>query len=226
MKTILLERCASTNDEIKKYLPLREDLVLCAERQTGGRGTKGRSFSSEEGGVYCSFLTFHESLPAAEAFRIMAHAATAVCRTAKFFGADPEIKWPNDVYVSGRKLSGILIENALSGEKIDHSIVGIGLNVSNDLSSLGGIAINLSEAAGHFLSVGEVRGALFQNFEKESTLEEYLSFVRFLGKTVRVREGEREYEAVALRILRDGRLNISAGEGERILSAAEIDLKL
>lgn len=225
MKTILLNETTSTNDEAKKFLPMREDLVVCAARQTGGKGTKGRSFLSDEGGLYCSFLKFYKKLPASEAFRIMAHAATTVCRTAKFFGADPEIKWPNDVYAQGRKLSGILIENGFLGEEIDHSIVGIGINVSNDLSALGGIAVNLSEAAGRALSLQEVRSVLIGNFERESSFEEYLSFVRFLGRTVRVTEGGRTYEAVARRILRDGRLEIEA-EGIRALSAAEIALRL
>ena len=225
MKIILLNETTSTNDEAKKFLPMREDLVVCAARQTGGKGTKGRSFLSDEGGLYCSFLKFYKKLPASEAFRIMAHAATAVCRTAKFFGADPEIKWPNDVYAQGRKLSGILIENGFLGEEIDHSIVGIGINVSNDLSALGGIAVNLSEATSRTLSLQEVRSALIGNFERESSFEEYLSFVRFLGRTVRVTEGSRTYEAVARRILRDGRLEIEA-EGIRALSAAEIALRL
>lgn len=226
MKTILLDSCISTSDEVKKFLPMREDVVVCAKRQTGGRGTKGRSFLSEEGGVYCSFLKFYRSLPAAEAFRIMAHAATAVCKTVKFFGADPEIKWPNDVYALGRKLSGILIENAFSGETIDHSIVGIGINVCNDVSALGGIAVSLSEAAGRLLSTEEVRGILVQNFEKESTFEEYLSFVHFLGRTVRVTEGGSTYEALALHILEDGRLEVAVEGRTRALSAAEISLRL
>ncbi len=211
MKTILLESTSSTNEYIKKFLPLGEDVALCAVRQTAGRGTKGRSFLSEEGGVYCSFLNFYRDFPASEAFRIMAHAAVSVCRTAKFFGAEPSVKWPNDIFAKGRKLAGILIENALFGEKISCSIVGIGLNVANDVSALGGIAISLAEAAGKPLSPKEVRPVLIDNFSRKSDLQEYLSFVRFWGKEVRVTEGERCYTAIAERVLEDGRLEIKEG---------------
>ncbi len=226
MKTILLETVSSTNEYIRKFLPFREDVVVCAARQTGGMGTKGRSFLSEEGGVYCSFLKFYGDLPAAEAFRVMAHAAVAVCRTAKFFGARPAVKWPNDVFAAGRKLAGILIENGLAGGRIDHSVVGIGLNVSNDVSALGGIAISLSEAAGRSLSAERVRDVLIANFARESRFEEYLSFVGFLGKEVLIAEEKRVYPAIARRILEDGRLEIAEGEEVRALSAAEIDLKI
>lgn len=226
MKIHLIEETVSTNDEVKKFLPQREDLVVCARRQTGGRGTKDRSFLSEEGGVYCSFLKFYNDFPASAAFNVMAHAALSVCETARAFGADPEIKWPNDVYALGRKLSGILIENTFSGEYLDHSVVGVGLNVSNDVSALGGLAVNLSEAAGRALSPGEVREALIKNFEKESDFEAYLSFVRFLGKTVRVTEGGMTYEATAICVEKDGRLVVETEGKVRALSAAEISLRL
>jgi BirA family biotin operon repressor/biotin-[acetyl-CoA-carboxylase] ligase len=44
----------------------------------------------------------------------------------------PLIKWPNDIYASGKKLCGILIENALSGGKVQHSVIGIGMNVNEE----------------------------------------------------------------------------------------------
>lgn len=225
MKLIQLDSVDSTNDYIKRFLPARENTVVCARTQEKGRGTKGRSFLSNEGGVYLSVLTFYgESAP--QAFSVMAHAAVAVCRTARFFGAKPAVKWPNDVLVGGRKLSGILIENGVKGGKVDYSIVGIGLNVTGDLSSLGGIAVTLSEAAGRPLTVEEVREKLVECYGRPSTFEEYLSFVGFLGEKVAVSEGERHYEAVARRILADGRLEIEQNGTLRALSSAEITLRL
>lgn len=226
MKIEFIDSVSSTNEYIKKYLSTGENVIVCARTQTGGKGTKGRSFLSSEGGVYLSALQFYENFPAEHAFRIMAHAAVSVCRTAEAFGLNPEIKWANDVLVTGRKLSGILIENGFSEGKIAWSIVGIGVNAENDLSGLGGIAVSLSEATGRRVTAIETRGKLIQNYCRESSFEEYLSYIRFLGKTVQVTEGERVYEAAARRVLPDGRLEIQTESGVRALSSAEISLKL
>lgn len=226
MKIELLDEVDSTNVYIKKYIAAGENAIVCAGRQTGGKGTKGRSFFSAEGGVYLSALTFYETLPAERAFEIMTHAAVSVCRTAQKFGVSPEIKWPNDVLVDGKKLCGILIENGISAGAVKYSIVGIGLNVSNDVSALGGIAVNLSSAAGKPCLVGDVRDELIRSYGKRSDFPEYLSFVRFLGHEVTVTEGERVYRATARNILSDGRLEVEESGVTRRLSSAEISLRL
>lgn len=226
MKIELLEVTSSTNDYIKRYLERGENVIVSARRQTGGKGTKGRSFLSDEGGVYLSALTFYKNVSAADAFRVMAHAAVAVCRTAEAFGVFPEIKWANDVLAGGKKLAGILIENVFRGAYLHASIVGIGLNAENDVSALGGIAVSLSELAGKKIFADEAREALIEAYLRESTFEEYLSRVRFLGRTVRVTEGDRQYEATAKEILCDGRLLIEEDGAPRALSAAEIRIRL
>ncbi len=225
MKIEFLEETDSTSKYIKRYVPFRENVAVCAKRQTGGRGTKGRSFLSEEGGVYLSFLTFYEDLPAAQLFRVMAHAAVSVCRTAERFGVFPRIKWSNDILAGGKKLCGILIENRLEGDRVDYSIVGIGLNVTNDVTPLGGVAARLSDYVPE-VRAEEVRVELLRRYGEPSTFNDYLSRVDFLGKSVRVVEGEREYIAVARRILADGRLEVEQDGAVRALSSAEISLRL
>lgn len=225
MRIELVEETDSTNEYVKRYLPARENVIVCARRQTGGRGTKGRSFLSEAGGVYLTALLFHENVPADKAFLVMAHAAVAVCRTAERYGVSPQIKWANDVLVGGRKLCGILIENGLKGDLLDHSIVGVGLNAENDVSALGGIAVNLSEAAGRKISADEAREALIAEFCRSSSFEEYLARVKFLGREVTVEENGRTYRAVATAVLPDGRLEVRTSDGTaRRLSSAEIKL--
>lgn len=226
MRIELLKEVDSTNDYIKKYLDGGEDVIVCAERQSGGKGTKGRSFLSKEGGVYLSALKFYKELSAGEAFKIMTHAAVAVCRTVEHFGVTPEIKWANDVLVQGRKICGILIENMLRENRVHASIVGIGLNVYNDLTGLNDIAVSLSEAAGARFSVERVQNILIENYQRESTMQDYLSYVKFLGREITVFEGEREFRATAQRILPDGRLEISESGFHRVLSAAEIKIRV
>ncbi len=224
MKIERLPSVPSTNDYIRKYLPARENIALFADVQTAGKGTKGRSFLSDMGGVYLSILVFYEDMAPANAFRIMAHAAVSVCRTLEGCGISPEIKWPNDVRVSGKKIAGILIENGLREGKIDHSVIGIGLNVKNDVSALGGIAVNMESLLHDPPSAEEVGKALLENFRRPSAFGEYLSHAHFLGNRIRVREGEEEYFATARRILPDGRLEIDRGGKVFALSSAEITI--
>ncbi len=226
MKIERLNEIDSTNLYIKRYLSSGQDVVVCARTQSEGRGTKGRSFLSQKGGVYLSKLTFYDKLPAQEGFAVMRNAAVAVCRTLKKYGVQPQIKWPNDILVNGKKLCGILIENVFSGNALRASIVGIGLNVTNDVSPLSEIATSILQETGKVYGVDEVTQELIKQLDLSSTVEEYRSFVHFLGKEVRVTEGENEYLATALSIEEDGRLRIRADAGEKVLSAAEISLRI
>ncbi len=222
MRIEYLDVATSTNDVVRSYLSGGEDVIVCAERQTGGRGTKGRSFLSERGGVYLSALTFYENLPASRAFEVMAHAAVAVCRTAETFGVRPLIKWANDVYAAGRKLSGILVENIIEGGKVKASIVGIGLNAENDVSALGGIAVSLRELSDMPFTAETVRAELIRNLRLSSDFSEYTRRVGYLSETVTVSENGREYRAKLRRVLPDGRLEIEEGGRVRALSSAEL----
>ena len=103
----------STNEYAKTKRQEGKDLIVTAKRQIGGRGTKGRSFSSEEGGVYLTKLSFYDNFPAKEAFKIMAQAAVAVCETLQYYGLQPKIKWVNDVYVNDKKICGIFCKQLL-----------------------------------------------------------------------------------------------------------------
>lgn len=223
MKVVLLREVGSTNDEVKKYLGGGESVIVCAERQTCGRGTKGRSFLSEQGGVYLSALTFYRDLPASRAFEIMAHAAVAVCKTAEDLGLSPEIKWANDVLLGGRKLAGILTENILSENRVKASVVGIGLNVNNDVSPLGGVACSLSEY-GNF-SVPAVRDRLIFHYTEESSFGEYLSRLKFLGERIVIEQNGKTFPAIARAVREDGRLEADCGGKICLFSAAEIKLR-
>ena len=100
-KRVHFERIASTQDYAKEQRANKQDLIVTADVQTGGKGTKGRSFESGKGGVYLSKLSFYQNFPAQDAFQIMAGAASAVCETLQGLGLAPVIKWPNDIFVNG-----------------------------------------------------------------------------------------------------------------------------
>ncbi len=226
MRIKRLRETPSTHDEVKRYLPDGREVIVCAKKQTKGRGTKGRSFLSNEGGIYLSHLKFYRDVPAKNTFQVMMNAAVAVCRTVEAFNLSPSVKWPNDILVGGKKICGILIETVLSGEFLHASIVGIGLNVCNGLDELSTVATSICEQTGKRISVAKVENILVKNLKKVYSAQEYAGYLHFLGKEVTVVEGECSYVALAKEVTSDGRLVVRTGEGEKTLSAAEISLRV
>ena len=132
-----LDVCGSTNAVLSDMPDAEGATVVAARRQTAGRGQRGASWEAQPG----ANLTFSQlfrpsSLHAAKQFELSMLISLAVADTIdsvlKLANCDKraKIKWPNDIYIDDYKISGILIENKLSGACIDRSIAGIGLNVN------------------------------------------------------------------------------------------------
>ena len=219
-----LAKVDSTNEYIKKYLKKRKDALVRADEQTAGKGTKGRSFISQKGGLYLSKLTFHEGLAVKDAWSIMVDSAMAVVKTLLAFNVEPQIKWPNDIWVNGKKICGILIQNGFCGDMVDYSLVGIGINVNNEIADeIKDIAISLKQALGKEISVESFFLSLMLNFVSGSSIEDYKRFSAVLGKKITVTKGDVVYEAVAEDILNNGALKLTNGE---LLYAGEVGLKV
>ena len=222
MKTISVKSIDSTNTYLKKLKKPKEDTLIIAKKQTGGRGTKGRSFICEEGGVYMSLLKLYPC-KAEESFSIMMNSAVAVVKTLSAFDIKAKIKWPNDIIVNGKKICGILIENVFEGDEVARSIVGIGLNVNNPIAKeIEDIAISTKEVLSKELSVETVVATLAYNLYQPSTYEEYKKHLLYLGEEVTVITQKSTYRAFIDDILPNGNLKTSEGE---ILSAAEITIR-
>ena len=227
IKRISLKEVASTNDYAKARRGLGEDLIVTAKRQTGGRGTKGRSFVSEKGGVYLTALRFYEEYPAKQAFGLMASAAVAVCKTLESFGIKPVIKWANDIHVNGKKICGILVENTFSGENIRCAVTGIGLNVNNCLpDELKEIATTLREETGKKLSVKGVIKRLIANLQENYPVEEYLNRLGYMGRRVELVLGDERVPATLLCVDNEGRLWAETDGKKRGFVAAEVSVIL
>lgn len=227
IKRIHFDEIGSTNEYAKQLRTLGQDAVVTADRQTGGRGTKGRSFSSNVGGVYVTKLTFYRDLPAREAFKIMAGAAVAVCETLEFYGLRPVIKWVNDIYVNDKKICGILIENVFSGNRVSSSIVGIGLNVCNILpNDLEHIATTMSQTLNKDVSVSEVRERLIANLSAQKGVDEYLKRIGYMNRQATVIFGENSMPATLLSVDEEGGLWAEIDGEKRRFAAAEVSLRL
>lgn len=222
MKTISVASIDSTNTYLKKLKKPNEDTLIIAKKQTGGRGTKGRSFICEEGGVYMSLLKLYPC-KAEESFSIMMSSAVAVVNTLHAFDINAKIKWPNDIIVNGKKICGILIENVFEGEYVSKSIVGIGLNVNNPIADeIKDIAISTKEVLGKEISVETVTATLAYNLYQQTTYEEYKKHLLYIGEEVTIITQKSTYKALIDDILPNG--NLKTREGE-ILSSAEISIR-
>ena len=222
MKTISVASIDSTNTYLKKLKRPTEDTLIIAKKQTGGRGTKGRSFICEEGGVYMSLLKLYPC-KAEESFSIMMNSAVAVVNTLHAFDINAKIKWPNDIIVNGKKICGILIENVFEGEDVAKSIVGIGLNVNNPIADeIRDIAISTKEVLKRELSVETVAATLAYNLYQPISFEEYKKHLLYIGEEVTIITQKSTYRALIADILPNG--NLKTREGE-ILSSAEITIR-
>ena len=215
------EDIPSTNDYAKEKRCEKRDLLVVAKSQTGGRGTKGRSFSSKIGGLYLSLLTFYDHFPAENAFQIMQNAAAAVCETLARFGVTPTIKWPNDIYANGKKICGILIENQFGGSRILSSVVGIGLNIYNDLTEVKDIATSIELCTGKRVCVDEVERVLV-DFLKKGVADKYAQYLGWIGEEVVLETAIEKIPARVLGVDEIGSL-IALVDGEkRAFPSAEV----
>jgi BirA family biotin operon repressor/biotin-[acetyl-CoA-carboxylase] ligase len=132
-RLIALETVGSTNDEARR---LAEDgaadgTLVCAREQTGGKGRLGRTWTSPPGNLYAS-LFLRPRIPPRTAPELSFVAAVAVAETLAAIvppGLAVELKWPNDVLLGGRKITGILVETAsVSGAAVAFVVLGIGIN--------------------------------------------------------------------------------------------------
>lgn len=226
MKIIELEEVDSTNEYCKRE-DAGEDIIVVAKRQSAGRGTKGRSFESGEGGLYISVMRHYENFEAKNAFKIMVNSCVAVCKTLENFGVHPQIRWANDVLSDGKKICGTLIENTFSGGNISRSIVGIGINIKNEIPRyLRHIAGSIEKIIGKNTSVKEVFDVLVNNLEKEYEIADYKSYMDWLGGKVLIKCGDKEEEVEALDITPNGLLKVNWGGNMLEISSAEVSLRL
>lgn len=110
--------------------------LLVAHTQTAGRGQRGNSWESNPGeNLTASALLFPHFLEPSRQFMLTMVASLALTDLLGALAPEFEwkIKWPNDIYVNNRKIAGILIENQLSGNSFDSSIIGIGLNINQKI---------------------------------------------------------------------------------------------
>ncbi len=212
-----------------------EGAVVVAETQTASRGRLGRRWVSDAGNLYFSvlFRPPGDALPLLSPLSGVA-VARAIRQTA---GLYPRIKWPNDIMIDDRKVAGILAESALSGNSIEHAIVGIGVNVALDVSAdpeIAATAASLNALAQWEIDRPELLRRILQHMDGlyldlrrgRSPIPEWRRWLDTLGQRVTVTHHGVFSSGLAEGIDDHGNLLLRADDGELLtLTAGDITLR-
>lgn len=235
---IAVAETASTNTLARQMAAdgAPEGTAVVADRQTAGRGRRGRSFFSPTGGIYLSILL--RPRKTAEPGLLTSCAAVATARAIERFAAFPvAIKWVNDLLIGGRKVCGILTEGDLDPRSgaLRFAVLGIGINVAHAAfpPELQNIVTTLADE-GCAVTREALIAALLEEWETAyATIDsgDFLTESRrrsaVLGRAVTVLRGTESFEAVAEDIGETGGLWVRRPGGERLcLCSGEVSLRL
>jgi BirA family biotin operon repressor/biotin-[acetyl-CoA-carboxylase] ligase len=185
----LFNSVTSTQDELRALAEqgAPEGTLVISEQQTSGRGRMGRSWLSPAGkGIWMSLL-LRPSVPLHLTPQLTLLAAVALSRAiSKLVPISIGIKWPNDLLVEGRKISGILLESAAEDERLRYVVVGMGISANLDMEDypeeLLTKAISLKMASGGEVDRSELIAVIMEEFERlyELYLEQGFAPIRSL----------------------------------------------
>lgn len=230
----------STNAEaMRAPLPARGCAVWFAERQSAGRGRRGRAWASPLAAhVYLSVSRrFDGGIAALQGLSLAVGVAAAEALHALGY-REVGLKWPNDLLARGRKLGGILVEVGGDAGGPMRVVVGLGINVAMpaaaareidqpwcDLAQLSGAAPDREAIC---VALLDALLPMLARFEREGLAPWREAWERhdvLAGRAVRVVEGERVHEGVAAGIADDGALRLRGADGERRCHAGEASLR-
>jgi len=116
--------------------PANDGAVIVASKQTGGKGRSGRKWVSPKGGIWISVILHPRfDIAVATLFPIASALALSVA-IEKTFSVTPELKWPNDLTVNGKKIAGILVDASLESNKIESMVLGVGINFNVNVKDI------------------------------------------------------------------------------------------
>lgn len=162
-----LDKVDSTNNFAANLIEeqlCRNGALILADTQTAGKGQRGSLWESETGkNLLCSYVYFPDNLSVDFSQELNMCLSISLIKCLNYFEIDAEIKWPNDILVDGKKISGILIENNVRAGKVKSMIFGIGLNI-NQQSFLHIRATSMALIRGIEFSIDEVSLQLTKEF--------------------------------------------------------------
>jgi BirA family transcriptional regulator, biotin operon repressor / biotin---[acetyl-CoA-carboxylase] ligase len=232
----VFKETTSTNDVIEKLARdgVREGVVVFAESQTRGRGRLGRKWVSPANkGLWFSIL-LRPNLHPQETTQLTVASAIALRRAIiTETGLHPEIKWPNDILIGGKKVAGILTELSAELDRVKHIILGIGVDVNVDAAELPPevrkLATSLKIEAGAHISRVELAAEILRELDRDyaricagkfsEVADEWEAVCATIGKNVTVQMGDRKISGCAESLDDDGALLVRTQHGhlERVI---------
>ena len=232
----VFEETTSTNDVVEKLArdDVKEGVVVFAESQTRGRGRLGRKWiSPARKGLWFSIL-LRPAMRPAMVTQLTIAAATALFRAIQSqTGLAPEIKWPNDILVNGKKTAGILTELSAEPDKVKYVILGVGIDVNLGAAEfpadLRKLATSLRIETGKNQNRAELAIKILRELDRDyarvgsgqfaAVADEWEEHCSTLGRNVAIRIGERVIQGTAESLDSDGALLLRTQHGrlERII---------
>ena len=211
-----------------------EGSVVVAEAQGKGRGRMGRNWVSPKGkGIYLSVI-LRPDLQLTEISKITLVAAVAAARAVESgAGLKPEIKWPNDLLIGGKKIAGILTELNAELNRVNYVVIGLGLNVNTPADRLPAQGTSLAHELGERVDRLQLARGLLAHLDKtyaqflesgmEPILESWRGFAGFLGRRIRVALDGRMLDGQAIDVDPSGALLVRTDTGlVESVSAGEV----
>lgn len=236
-KIEFLPECQSTNEELMRRArqgTAPEGYLLWTDHQTGGKGQRGNRWESPAGkNLLFSILLKPKKLHPQESYLVNLIAGLAVLEAVADTLGDKEVKlkWPNDIYVAGKKLGGILLEAGVTHAVIDKLVVGIGLNVNQEEFSLP-TATSLRQQKGGEIPREILLEQIMCAFEryylhlkagnKDKILREYHDAMMWRGELHWFRAGDEDFAGEIIGIDQQGRLVVKTNEHTRRFDVKEI----
>jgi BirA family biotin operon repressor/biotin-[acetyl-CoA-carboxylase] ligase len=228
-KSILfLPSCHSTNTIALEKVRSREatnGLIVITNNQISGRGQRGNTWLSEAGAnLTLSVVYLPENLPVNKSFYLNIVSSLAVSKTIKRFlpSKTISVKWPNDIYSNKKKLSGILIETSIQQQNISSVVIGIGINVNEQIIPIP-TASSMLQEAGYSFNLNELFQILIENIEQyylllinesyEELFIQYSENMFLLNEQHTFRDSTGEFNGIITGITENGQLIIQKDSG-------------
>ena len=196
--------------------------VVIAGRQTQGRGRLKRHWLSDDGGLYFT-MVLRPAIPAQWSYRVNFLASLTLALVIReMLQIDARVKWPNDILVDDRKISGMLSELEAEADQVSFISIGIGINVNNDPSEAEPGASSLKKIAGREISRKDLLSRFLEAFSNrmknsdfEDVISEWKNYTVTLGRHVRIATHAEVSEGLAVDVDENGALVLELANGEQ-----------
>ena len=223
MELLFLDTVDSTNKYAKEHLAeLKDKTIVYSALQTAGRGRMQRKWNSNSGDNIYASIVLKPSKELKEVYsNLTQYLSLVLAETIEDYNIYPKIKWPNDVRINGKKISGILAESVIEKNELKGIILGFGVNLNckkEDLEKIDQPATSLNLETGmeidreNFLKMVIDKFCLrYNRFIEEGFLfikEDYIRRAEFLNDTVTVKVFDKDITGVVKEITDNGALKI------------------